>query len=205
MGDALSEGIEFDYLNAEIIEVVTSPEGLRHFWLWLTKRPARMAEFGDWLLATHGMKWPDNLAAMTSVTNRATRTRIDELRRVPAKLRGLSVEPLVESVELDLAGIDWVIVGGESGKYSRTFDLDWARSLRGQCHGAGVAFFVKQLGANPVEDGFPIELRDSHGGNWDEWPEDLRIRDFPKAFSVGCPVDESLAGDRDLRALRHGH
>ena len=143
-----------------------------------------MAEFADWLLATHGIEWPENLAAMTSVTNRATRSRIDKLRKVPSKLRGLSVEPLVESVELDLTGIDWLIVGGESGDHARDFDIEWARSLREQCREAEVAFFVKQLGASPVENGFPIEFRDSHGGNWNEWPEDLRIREFPAAFTA---------------------
>lgn len=185
MGDALSEGIDFDYLKTEIIDTVSSPDGLRHLWLWLTKRPARMAEFADWLRTTHGIQWPDNLVAMTSVTNRATRSRIDQLRKVPAKLRGLSVEPLVESVELELSGIDWLIVGGESGGYPREFEIGWARSLKEQCNETGVAFFVKQLGANPVEDGFPIELRDSHGGDWNEWPEDLRVREFPPAFSEG--------------------
>ncbi len=182
MGDALSAGIDFEHLKAEIIDIVTSTNGCRHLWLWLTKRPARMAEFADWLRAHHDRPWPDNLVAMTSVTNRATRSRIDELRKVPAKLRGLSVEPLVESVDLDLADIDWLIVGGESGDYAREFDIEWARSLREQCRSAGTAFFVKQLGAKPVEEGFPVPISDSHGGDWDEWPADLRIRQFPTRF-----------------------
>lgn len=182
MADILSAAFDFDYLKSEIIDVVTSVAGRRHLWLWLTKQPKRMAEFAEWLVTVHGLPWPDNLVAMTSVTNRATRSRINQLRQVPAKLRGLSVEPLVEPVELDLAGIDWLIVGGESGGYPRAFDIEWARSLREQCRPAGVAFFVKQLGANAVEDDFPIRLRDSHGGNWDEWPEDLRVREFPAYF-----------------------
>lgn len=188
MGDALSEGIDFDFLKTEIVDVVTSPKGRRHLWLWLTKRPHRMAEFSDWLIKNHELEWPDNLVAMTSVTNRATRSRIDDIRKVPAKLRGLSVEPLVESVELNLTNIDWLIVGGESGKYAREFDIEWARSLREQCRRAGTAFFVKQLGANPVEDGFPIDLRDSHGGKWEEWPEDLRVREFPETFAGPNPL-----------------
>jgi len=200
MADALSEGIDFDYLKAEIIDIVTSPNGCRHIWLWLTKRPARMAEFADWLQANYDQPWPDNLVAMTSVTNRATRSRIDELRKVPAKLRGLSVEPLVEPVEVDLAGIDWLIVGGESGAYSREFDLEWARSLRHQCRSAGTACFVKQFGANAVEDGFPVECDDSHGGDWDEWPEDLRIREFPAAFRI--PV---YGGRTEIHAPMHNH
>lgn len=192
MGDALSEAIDFDYLKAEIVDVATSLEGRRHVWLWLTKRPKRMSEFAEWLSANHGIEWPDNLVAMTSVTNRATRSRIDQLRKVPARLRGLSVEPLIESIQLDLDGIDWVIVGGESGNLSRVFDIEWARSLQKQCCEAGVAFFVKQLGANPVEDGFPVELVDSHGGDWTEWPDDLRVRELPETFRSACsePITE---------------
>lgn len=187
MGDALSKSIGFEFLKTEIIDHVASPKGSRHIWLWLTKRPDRMEEFAAWLFATHNITWPDNLVAMTSVTNRATRSRIGQLRKVPAKLRGLSVEPLVESVDLDLSGIDWLIVGGESGTYAPEFDLQWVRSLKVQCRDAGVAFFVKQLGANPVDDGFPIPLRHAHGGDWDEWPEDLRIRNQPDGFRYLYP------------------
>lgn len=183
MGDALSEAIDFDYLKTEIVDVVSSPDGCRHIWQWLTKRPDRMAEFAAWLLDTHGIDWPENLVAMTTVTNRATRSRIDDLRQVPARLRGLSVEPLVESVGLDISGIDWLIAGGESGDYAREFDIEWARSLKDQCRRSNVAFFLKQLGANVVGDGFPIELIDSHGGDWDEWSEDLRVREFPAGFA----------------------
>lgn len=182
MGDALSDSIDFEFLKTEIIDNVSSPKGQRHIWLWLTKRPKRMAEFAAWLAEVHGLSWPLNLVAMTSVTNRATRSRIDELRLVPAMLRGLSVEPLTESVTLDLKDIDWVIVGGESGTYPSEFDLEWARAIQVQCQNADVAFFMKQAGANVVEDRFPITLSDSHGGDWREWPSDLRAREFPREF-----------------------
>jgi protein gp37 len=86
--------------------------------------------------------------------------------------------------------IDWIVVGGESGPGARLFRVDWARSIRDACQSAGVAFFMKQLGARPVDgrigiDGpashaVTLDLVDSHGGNWDEWPADLRVREFPK-------------------------
>ena len=85
-----------------------------------------------------------------------------------------------------LGHIDWVIVGGESGPHSRPFDLTWARSIRDQCKAAGVACFIKQLGADPRIDGaqFPAERRmggwDHKGGDPEFWPEDLRVRCFPK-------------------------
>lgn len=182
MGDSLCEDIDFDYLKEEIIDKVTSPNGQRHIWLWLTKRPKRMADFASWLNDVHGLPWPPNLVAMTSVTNRATRSRIDALRKVPAKFRGLSVEPLTEDVSLDLTDIHWVITGGESGKYAREFDLEWARSIQEQCHEADIAFFMKQLGANIVDDEFPVSMVDGHGGDWSAWPADLRVREFPEAF-----------------------
>lgn len=188
MGDALSDGIPFSFLKDEIITSVISESGARHRWLWLTKRPGRMAEFASWLQDEHEVGWPANLVAMTSVTNRATRARIAELQEVPARVRGLSVEPLVEGVDLDLEGIDWVIAGGESGKHARPFDLAWARSLRDQCRAAGAAFFVKQLGAHPVEAGERLRLNNGHGGDWSEWPDDLRIREMPQVFRESVEV-----------------
>lgn len=105
-------------------------------------------------------------------------------------------------------GIDWTIVGGESGPKARPFDLAWARSLVAQCKAASVAVFVKQLGARPcipesawreeiVAGGLPLlsrqsedaalksaglvqlKLRDRAGADPAEWPEDLRVREFP--------------------------
>jgi protein gp37 len=102
-------------------------------------------------------------------------------------MRGVSAEPLWERVapaSLNLESIDWFIVGGASGarKNTKPFDLAWARELRNFCHESGVAYFLKQLGTNPVVDGVPFKLADRHGGEWHEWPEDLRVRDFPAAF-----------------------
>lgn len=184
MGDALSSSVPFEFLEQEIIGNVTSEHGSRNVWLWLTKRPGRMAEFGEWL-TKRGSSWPDNLVAMTSVTSGKTLGRIDQLRRVPCRFRGLSIEPLWEGVEPDLSGIDWVIVGGESGGGALDFDLAWARSLRDRCKKEKVAFFVKQLGACPIEKGQSLDLVNAHGGDWEEWPEDLRIREFPAQWHQG--------------------
>lgn len=180
MGDALSHSISFEDLLEEIVLPVETEAGSRHVWLWLSKRPNRMAEFARWLEARGG-HWPANLVAMTSVTSSKTLGRVQQLRRVPALARGLSVEPLFEPVQLPLEGIDWVIVGGESGTGASLFDLEWARDIRRQCEEAGVAFFCKQLGANPVESGHP-RLKNRHGGDWDEWPLDLRVREVPDKF-----------------------
>jgi hypothetical protein len=98
--------------------------------------------------------------------------------------------PGFNRVGLDLSGW-WIIVGGESGPKARPFDVAWARSVRNQCRAAGVPFFMKQYGSNPFDsasrisiDGpgshaVAVSLADSHGGDWDEWEEGLRVRDFP--------------------------
>lgn len=74
------------------------------------------------------------------------------------------------------AGIDWIIIGGESGPGARPFDPSWARSVLRQCREAGIAPFVKQLGAVVARE---QRLTDAKGGNPDEWPSDLRVREFP--------------------------
>ena len=77
-----------------------------------------------------------------------------------------------------------MIAGGESGRrdFVRPFDLSWARELRDHCRETGVAFFLKQLGRRPVSEGEELKLRDTHGGDWTEWPKDLRVREMPEAF-----------------------
>ena len=185
MGDALSRSVPFDFLKAEIIDNVAFLQGQRHTWLWLTKQPRRMAEFGRWL-AAQGVAWPDNLVAMTTVTSVRTLGRIGHLLKVPARYRGLSVEPLFGPVELPLAGVDWVIAGGGSDVLADPFCVEWALSIREQCRKAGCAFFLKQLGRNPMYRWQPLNLRHKHGGDWSEWPPEWRVRQFPAGFDRGA-------------------
>lgn len=100
------------------------------------------------------MPWPlPNVWLGVSVEDRRHGLpRIDILRQIPAALRFLSIEPLLEDLgEIDLTGIGWVIVGGESGHGARPFDIAWARSIIAQCRAAGVPVFVKQVGAAPCD------------------------------------------------------
>ncbi len=199
MGDALAEHSpqHFDWLEKEVMEPIRSPDGQRHLWLWLTKRPQIMAKFAKKIGS-----FPGNVCAMTTLTgaDRQSLVRLEKLKEVDAHMRGLSIEPLWERIppeKLNLEKIDWVIVGGESGNPdSRPFDLAWARELRDLCRNRGVAFFCKQLGRNPLEDGQVLRLRDKHGGNWDEWPEDLRVREFPSAFYEYRPIPKRLSKNR---------
>ena len=184
MGDALSGSVPFSFLKNEIIDSVSSDSGRRHIWLWLSKRPARMAEFGRWLLA-QGVAWPENLVAMTTVTSQDTAGRVQELRSVPSRFKGLSCEPMFSELSLNLTEIDWVIVGGGSDIYAEPFQLEWAIKLREACRDAGSAFFFKQLGRNPFFKGNPLKLIDQHGGDWNEWPEaSWKMREIPVAFQI---------------------
>ena len=120
-----------------------------------------------------------------SVEDRRQLYRIDDLRATPAAIRFLSIEPLLEDLgEIDLTGVDWVIVGGESGPDARPFDIAWARSLRDLCQAAGVAFFMKQLGSRPFDGARECPCADGHGGDPGEWPEDLRVQAFPFIPSI---------------------
>jgi protein gp37 len=130
--------------------------------------------------------------------------RIPLLIQTPAAVRFLSCEPLLEQIEfrrdwIECQGesgfdpcpiISWVIVGGESGDHARPCKLEWVKDVIKQCEVAGVACFVKQLGARcqiesyancgtSGEDSCDLPLRDRKGGDMEEWPEDLRIREFP--------------------------
>lgn len=207
MGDLFSKAVPFEYVRDEVFGTATSPKGARHVYQILTKQPRRMAEFARWLAADCGCDWPENVWAGTSVTSRKTLKRVDYLTEVPAAVRFLSLEPLWERVDLlELHGdgvptfpdVQWVIAGGEShqGEHrARRFDLAWARSLRDQCKEANVPYFLKQLGSDPTDGPlYPgesklraVSLRDSHGGDWGEWPEDLKVREFPAAPGPARP------------------
>ena len=186
MGDAFSRKTDFGFLNSDVMPVFTSAEGTRHLWLWLTKRSNRMGIFAKEIGG-----FPKNVCAMTTLTcaDHVNLKRVEHLRRVEASVRGLSIEPLRERIpasKLNLKGIDWVIVGGESGALQNVepFNLEWAVEIRDHCREHRVAFFMKQLGRAPSWKGELLKLKDTHGGEWEQWPDepDLRIREFPQYF-----------------------
>ncbi|MBV6490886.1 MAG: DUF5131 family protein [Fimbriimonadaceae bacterium] len=132
-----------------------------HQYQILTKRADRLAELDK------DLPWANHIWMGTSVEDERVRERIDHLRRTSAKVKFLSLEPLIGPLpNLDLSGIDWVIVGGESGPGARPMKPEWARDLRDQCQSAGVAFFFKQWGG-------VVKSRNGRvldGRTWDEYP-----------------------------------
>jgi protein gp37 len=141
----------------------------RHTYQILTKRADRLRHVG------RGLAWPPNVWVGVSIENQTYAFRANRLREVPAAVRFLSVEPLLGPVTLDLDGIHWVIVGGESGPHARPMDRAWARSVRDQCRSAGVAFFFKQWGGRTPKAGGRL----LDGRTWDQFPSVPTARVVP--------------------------
>lgn len=183
MSDALSEAIDFEYLKQEIVDVVQGQLGSRHCWLWLTKRPQRMAKFSEYLRGD----WPRNLWVATSITSQKTTSRIKHLLKVGNEdtIRFLSVEPQWEEVDLSkwLPHLNWVIQGGESGPDSHPFSIEWAESMISKCREFSVPYFLKQLGSKVTLNGKPKEFEHSHAGDWSKWPKQIRVREMPSHLS----------------------
>lgn len=132
----------------------------RHTYQVLTKRSRRLAALADRL------PWPPNVWMGVSIETQPYAFRVDHLRDVPAAVRFLSIEPLLSPVEVELEGIDWVIVGGESGLAARPVNPDWVRDLRDQALAANTPFFFKQWGGRaPKRSGRTLDDR-----TWDEYP-----------------------------------
>lgn len=144
--------------------------------------PAGLVRPGTWTRGDDGgwaPPWPlPNVWVGTSIETDKYAWRADFLRRAPAALRFLSCEPLLSPLpSLNLAGIDWLIIGGESGAGARPMDAAWVRDLLCQCRQPGVSTvpFVKQLGRVAGR-----ELgAGSKGGDWEQWPQDLKVREYP--------------------------
>jgi protein gp37 len=136
-----------------------------HVFQVLTKRSTLMRNYLQHRY--HDVKPPPHIWLGVSVENGAATKRIKHLQQSPASIRFLSIEPLIGPVgTMDLAGIHWVIAGGESGPNARPMHIDWARDIRDQCAKSGVAFFFKQWGGiRPKSGGRALD-----GREWNELP-----------------------------------
>jgi len=166
MSDLFHKAVPDRYLDQVFDVIARTPQ---HTYQILTKRSERLPEYFA------KRECPDNVWLGVSVENRRHGApRIDHLRDIPAKIRFLSVEPLLEDVgTLDLRGIHWVIVGGESGHGARPMKPEWADNVRDQCERAGVAFFFKQWGgwgADGVKRSKKANGRELHGRTYDQYP-----------------------------------
>lgn len=168
MSDLFHNDIPFGFLDQVFDVIKRTPQ---HTYQILTKRSARMRKY----FASRVV--PDNVWLGVSVENRKYGLpRVDDLREIKAGIRFLSVEPLLEDVgEIDLRGIHWVIVGGESGPKARPMKVEWVETIKDQCEQDGVAFFFKQWGGWGA-DGKKRPKRNNGrlfaGKTWDEMPSE---------------------------------
>ncbi len=165
MSDLFHEAVPDDFIQS-VFQVMADANW--HTFQILTKRSQRLAELA------RRLPWPPNVWMGVSIENQRWACRADDLRRVPAAVRFLSCEPLLGPLCLNLDGIHWVIVGGESGPRARPMRLDWATSVRDQCLAAGVPFFFKQWGAydeRGIRKGKAASGRSLEGQTWDQMPE----------------------------------
>ena len=171
MSDLFHADVTVDYISAVGEVMKQSPW---HIYQVLTKRSARMREMLSSDLRDAALK--SHIWWGTSVENRKHGLpRIDDLRNTPASVRFLSIEPLLEDLgEINLEGIQWVIVGGESGPGARPMNPDWVNSLMEQCRRNDVPFFFKQWGGVRKKQAG----RELNGRTFDEFPH-VRRSEFP--------------------------
>ena len=158
MSDLLHEDLPVEFIQ-RVFDTMHRADW--HQYQVLTKRAARLEELDPVL------RWADHIWMGVTVEDDRVRGRVDHLRRTRAHVKFLSVEPMIGPLpDLDLTGIDWVIVGGESGPGARPIREEWVLDLLDQCRRQGVAFFFKQWGG-VVKKKAGRELL---GRTWDEYP-----------------------------------
>jgi protein gp37 len=162
MSDVFHQDVPDGYVD-QIFDVMERANW--HVYQLLTKRPRRLAAY---LERRYGSDLvPSNIWVGTSVEDERVTGRVTELVRAPAQVRFLSCEPLLGPLPaLELSGIHWVIVGGESGQRHRPLQRSWVRQIRSQCRIAGVPFFFKQWGGRTFRSGG----RELDGRTWDAMP-----------------------------------
>jgi len=150
----------------------------------LTKRPEIMLSSVNEWLSNHGLEeLPSNIWVGTSIENRRTlEERSQFIAQIPASVRFWSVEPLLKDlgdISQYLNDAQWLIVGGESGPDSRPCHIEWIESIVKQCSESETPVFVKHLGANAYYQGQRFKTRDRKGGEIEEFPQHLKLQEFP--------------------------
>ncbi len=175
MSDLFHSRVPYEFIS-DLFSVMAEADGRGHVFQILTKRPGRAV--GWW--NSHGSEfkhnWPRNVWIGTSVENQKYAPRLSVLARIPAAVRFVSAEPLLERMDLTewLTNdqLHWVIVGGESGPNARPMELSWARDIRDQSNAANVPFFLKQLGGKSNKLSGRHAVLD--GRTWQEFPSAAR-------------------------------
>jgi protein gp37 len=172
MSDLFHEDVPLEFIK-QVFDVMGKANW--HIFQVLTKRADRLLE-----LSPH-LSWESNIWMGVSVENMSCECRIDYLRKTSARVKFLSLEPLLGPLpNLNLQGINWAIVGGESGPGARPMDPSWVIDIRDQCQKASVPFFFKQWGGvRKHRTGRELE-----GRTWDEMPSSPRVSPFTELVKV---------------------
>jgi protein gp37 len=158
MSDLFHDRVPLEYIQKVFHTMRLAKQ---HKFQLLTKRSENLKKYSD------SIDWPDNVWMGVSVETSDYKSRISDLQATNAKTKFLSIEPLLGPIsKIPLKGINWVIVGGESGPGARPMDIEWVRSIRDQCVKNRVAFFFKQWGG--VQKKKFGRLLD--GRTWDQMP-----------------------------------
>ena len=186
MSDLFHEKVPFSFIEGVMNAIKSRPDVIFQV---LTKRPERVSRYIGWRGDKYSIErhaelfLPDNLWLGVSIEMRLYLSRLDELNYlkhnwevIPGKTF-ISFEPLLGDIgNLNMRGTDWIIIGGESGPHHRSMNIEWARNLIKQAKHQGIAVWMKQLGG----------IRP--GGNIEDFPEDLRLREFPMDIPNGKEV-----------------
>ena len=166
MSDLFHEEMPQKYLD-EVFEVISNTP--QHKYQILTKREVKLLKYFE------KKKVPSNVWLGVTVESKLYKNRIDYLRKIDAKVRFLSIEPLIGDIgKLNLEGIHWVIVGGESGPKARPMQKEWAVNVQQQCKDQNIAFFFKQWGtwgSDGIKRNKKVNGRILLGKEWNEEPE----------------------------------
>lgn len=175
MSDTFHKEVPDEFIEG-IRQVIADEENEKHIFQILTKRADRLQDFPN---------WPDNAWIGVTVENNNARSRIQHLKNVQAPVRFISVEPLLESLpdlgeQLNKNGVNWVIVGGESGTQARDMDVKWIEELVEECKDYNIPIFIKQLGTR-----WEMEQEGTRGKGekMENWPEGIRTREYPDAVN----------------------
>ena len=184
MSDLFHTDIEDDYI-CRVADVMLQADW--HTYQVLTKRSERMRDLLNSKLASAAKA--QHIWWGVSVEDKKYGVpRIAHLQAAKAAVRFVSAEPLLEDLgDINLQDIDWLIIGGESGHGARPFQLDWARNLIRVCKRQHVFCFMKQVGRQPWDAGKRLKLESAKGGDPNEWPVDIRMREYPSAKPTGKP------------------
>lgn len=178
LSDLFHQDVPFEFIDQVFATMVRNP---RHVFQVLTKRPQRFIEWVE--SRSVSSRIPKHIWCGVSVENQKAMGRISILNSLPCETRFVSFEPLLEPISIGLGTfVDWAIIGGESGPHSRPCDIQWITKLADDLAMLSIPTFIKQLGSNALFDGAPKSFADKKGGDPEEWPVRLRVREFPHYF-----------------------